>query len=85
MPLVIVLTVAAAEPSGASLGAVFIDPVYGSYEYFGKMISQLMVREWQNNSRTRVICQAEMVAVPLALSSWAEAVEGRAHHRIRGQ
>ena len=70
LPPVVILTDAAAEECGASLGAVLIDTYTGCYEFFGKRISANMVAQWQALGRNQVICQAELITIPLALATW---------------
>ena len=77
LPPIIILSDAAAEVSGASLGAVFIDPAMGTYEFFGKRICDEMVKKWKMMGRDQVICQAELVAAPLALATWAAQLANR--------
>jgi hypothetical protein len=55
LPPVIILTDAASESNGSSLGAVMVDPVAGVYQYFGKMINDELVREWRSSGKTQVI------------------------------
>ena len=76
-PSIIILTDAAAETSGASLGAVMVDPASGTYEYFGKRISPALVARWCSAGREQVICQAELVTIPLALETWRNRITGR--------
>ena len=77
IPPVVLLTDAAAEESGASLGAVLYDVSTGRFEYFGKRIAPDMVRRWQTGTRRQIICQAELVAIPLSLETWSEALTNR--------
>jgi hypothetical protein len=74
---VIILTDAASEANGSSLGAVLVDPVVGLYQYFGKMIGDALIKDWRSSGKTQVICQAELLAVPIALATWIGAIRGR--------
>ena len=49
----------------------------GRFEYFGKRISPDMVRRWQSDTKRQIICQAELVAIPLALETWRDALTNR--------
>ena len=77
LPPVIILTDAAAEDTGASLGAVLVDPAESLYEFFGKRISPDMVHHWRRTGKHQIICQAELVAVPVALPTWRAAITNR--------
>ena len=77
LPPVIVLTDAAFESSNASLGAVLVDPVQNVYEYFGKRINSDLVKRWQGLGKTQVICQAKLIAIPVALATWMEVLRDR--------
>ena len=76
-PPIVILTDAAAEDSGSSLGAVFVDPVSKSFEFFGKKIADSMVSYWRRCGKRQIICQAELVAVPLALQTWKANLQNR--------
>jgi hypothetical protein len=73
----VILADAAFESSGASMGAVLIDPSSGTYEFFGKWFHNDLVRKWQKNGNKQVICQAELITVPIALQTWSAHLEQR--------
>ena len=63
----ILLTDAAAEEEGASLGSVFLDPATNRFRFFGKRIGERLIKKWQMDGKRQVICPAELITVPLAL------------------
>ena len=77
LPPVIVLTDAAFESTNASIGGVIVDPTQNLYEFFGKRIGRDLVRKWQGKTKTQVICQAELIAIPVALTTWKDALRNR--------
>ena len=77
LPPVVILTDAAAEDCGASLGAVMVDPAESKFEFFGKRISPGLVDHWRRTGQQQVICQAELVAVPVALTTWQSVITNR--------
>ena len=77
LPPVIILTDAASETAGVSVGAVIIDPVNSLYQYFGKRLQEPLAAKWRSTGKDQVICQAELLAVPIALTTWSQAIEGR--------
>ena len=64
VPPAVILTDAAAEDSGASLGAVLVDPVHNRYEYFGTRIAESLVHKCRPCGKSQIMCQAGLVTVP---------------------
>ena len=72
VPPVLLFTDAAAEEDLVTLGAVIFDPVSGTFSHFGAGLAQASVEIWKKGGRTQVIGQAELIAIPIAMETWAE-------------
>ena len=77
LPPAIILTDAASESAGVSIGAVLIDPVSKSYQFFGKKLQHQLAARWRSLGKNQVICQAELLAVPIAIATWLPILNGR--------
>ena len=75
---ILIFTDAAAETSGATFGAVVYDPLSGALQFCAGAFSDAQVRAWQADAGQQVICQAELAALPIALSTWEGLVHDRA-------
>ena len=76
-PPVLIFTDAAADPGRTSLGGVLVDPEHGTFEFFGCLVSDATVQVWESEGKEQVICQAELLAVPVALKTWQAILEDR--------
>ena len=74
---VLVFTDAAAEASGATFGAVLFDPSSGYLAFSAGRFSDDQVQRWRAEVGQQIICQAELAAIPIALSTWAAVLESR--------
>ena len=74
---VLVFTDAAAEASGSTFGAVLFDPKDGTLQYCAGKFTEKQVSQWMAEVGLQIICQAELAALPIALSTWAPRVQGR--------
>ena len=54
-----------------------MDPEDGRFEFYGAVLSEETVAPWLAEGNEQVICQAELLAVPLSFSTWAHVIEGR--------
>jgi hypothetical protein len=73
----ILLTDAAADESSVTLGACLLDVESGTREFFGCQLYGPIIDEWRVEGKEQVICQAELVAVPIALWSWRRVLAQR--------
>ena len=77
LPPIFVLTDAASETAGASVGAVLVDPVNSIFEYFGKKLATGLTDKWRLTGKDQIICQAELLAIPIAFTTWANVLADR--------
>ena len=77
LPPVVVLTDAAAETSGVTLGAVIADKVTGTCEFWAAVVENSTVETWKAEGKRQVIGQAELLAVPVALATWEKVLRNR--------
>jgi hypothetical protein len=56
---------------------VFFDPVSLRFEFFGKRCNDAIVSKWQKGGNKQVICQAELIAIPIALATWQSELKDR--------
>ena len=61
----------------AACGALFIDPETGLREFFGEPIPDTLVDEWRSVGITKIIAQAELLPIWLALREWAPRIRNR--------
>jgi hypothetical protein len=61
----------------ASCGALCIDPTTGMREFFGEPIPENLVSEWKQTGVTKVIAQAELLPVLLAIRVWENTIKNR--------
>ena len=79
VPVVIFTDGAEGDVQGttASCGALCIDPVSGFREFFGEPIPESLVQEWKQSGVTKVIAQAELLPVLLAIRVWENVIRNR--------
>jgi hypothetical protein len=46
-------------------------------EFFASDVNDITIRVWQDEGKTQVICQAELLAVPVALQTWRQKLSNR--------
>ena len=68
---VLIFTDAAAEASGVTIGGVLFDPETKLYQYFGTKLDSVTIEPWTAEGKEKVICQAELLAVPVASATLA--------------
>ena len=66
---ILIFTDAAAEAAGSSFGAVVFDARSGQLQYCAGKFSAQQVQKWQREVGQQIICQAELAALPIALST----------------
>jgi hypothetical protein len=74
----LVFTDAAADATEATMGGVIFDDLAGEIEFFSCRISPATVKRWMSegsstgeaDGKSQIICQAELLAVPVALKTW---------------
>ena len=76
-PPVLILTDAAAETSGSTFGAVLFDPLGQHFQFCAGQFSEGQVVKWKQVVGEQIICQAELAAAPIALSTWETIVSHR--------
>ena len=54
-----------------------VDPVSKQYQFFGKRLGDKLVQRWRSGGKDQVICQAELIAIPIALTTWSQILTGR--------
>jgi hypothetical protein len=54
----------------ASCGALMVDPVDGTREFFGSPIPEALIAEWKTEGKERISIQAELLPVLLAKRVW---------------
>ena len=67
---VILLTDAAADETSVSLGGCIFDEATGRREFFGCRLQGPILDEWRAEGKEQLICQAELIAVPIAIWTW---------------
>ena len=77
LPPVIIMTDAAADETGVTLGALLCDLASQTLHFFGAEVREETVHRWKLDGRRQVIGQAELVAVPVAFSTWSEVLRHR--------
>ena len=77
VPPVILMTDAAAEEAGVTLGALICDLASHALQFFGAEVCEETVHRWQLDGRRQVIGQAELLAVPVAFATWSEVLRHR--------
>ena len=74
---VLIFTDAAADPGLVTVGGVLYDPEDGRFEFFGAVLTEETIAPWIAEGKEQVICQAELLAVPLAFVTWEDVIRGR--------
>ena len=76
-PPLLIFTDGACEPSGTTVGALFIDPASQAAETFGFRVSDAVAESWSSSGSSQVIGQAEIFPVLISLRTWEAQLAGR--------
>jgi hypothetical protein len=82
---ILIFTDAAADHASATLGGVLFDGESATIEYFSCRVAPETVHKWKlegtgpdgSEAKNQIICQAELLAIPVALKTWEERVTQR--------
>ena len=74
---ILIFTDAAADPGRVTVGGVLFDPERDVVEYFGAILAEETTAPWFAEDKEQVICQAELLAVPVAFCTWAHYLADR--------
>ena len=61
----------------AEVGGILFDPADGARLCFGGPVPEWLMDRWQENGRTQVIAQAELLPVRIAFKAFPERLKGR--------